>query len=678
MLSDAVAVDRSKIAVGRGLHTALGLAIPLAFAAATGYVVEGVAIAAGAMLVGFADRGGTYGTRARLMLTTSALVGASTAIGMATGSNDAVAVLLMAIWGFGAGFAAVGGPGATIVGLNTALALLIASDFPADLPEALRRAAFALAGGLLQTLLALVVWPVLRRAPEREAVAGACGALAKVADSWPDPRPAAGFAEAASAAEDMLADHGLWASERDESSAALRGLAEELELLHAELFALRAERERLVTDAAAIEAIDAAVQRVATVLRTLDADLRRGRVVPLEPGGRDEWPPVVAGRLDAIDARLRELVRLAGMLARASRGGVDPRAYPAVASRMAAAALVRANLTLRSTAFRHGVRLAAALAVAVVVYRLTRLGHGYWVPLTVVFVLKPDYGSTFLRGLQRYAGTIVGVSLATLIAVLLSPGHWGSTVLVFVFGWATYALFYANYALFTASITGFIVFFSTFGGAPTYSVVVERTIDTAIGGAIALTAFLLWPTWEGTRRVGANVAAVVDAQRRFLATVLAPVVRPDGFDPDELVKARTAYRVARSNAHASLERALGDPPRGRGDVDTPAGVLVASRALTGAILEVDARLRDEPARPAVPQLAPLAAGLDDALRDVAGAERDGRPARPDTGLHDEQAALAASGAPWWIAEAAGRMVDSVETMLRLEAGPSTDVDRRRA
>jgi hypothetical protein len=214
MLSDAVALDRSKIAVGRGLHTALGLALPLAFASATGYVVEGVAVAAGAMLVGFADRGGTYGTRARLMLTTSALVGASTAIGVATGSNDYVAILLMAVWGFAAGFAAVGGPAATIVGLNTALALLIASDFPADVSEALRRAALVLAGGLLQTVLALVIWPVIPRAPEREAVADACRALAEVAESWPEPRPAAGFAEAASAAEDMLADHGMWASER--------------------------------------------------------------------------------------------------------------------------------------------------------------------------------------------------------------------------------------------------------------------------------------------------------------------------------------------------------------------------------------------------------------------------------------------------------------------------------
>jgi uncharacterized membrane protein YccC len=419
------------------------------------------------------------------------------------------------------------------------------------------------------------------------------------------------------------------------------------------------------------------VQRVATVLRALDTELRRGRVSPLEPRGRDQLPPVVARRLEAIDARLRELVRLAATLARDTRGGVDPRAYPAVASRLAVAPLVRANLTLRSVAFRHGIRLAAALAVGVVIYRLTGLGHGYWVPLTVVFVLKPDYGSTFLRGLQRYAGTIAGVGLATLIAVLLSPGHWGSTVLVFLFGWATYALFYANYALFTASISSFIVFFSTFGGAPTYSIAVERTIDTLIGGALALTAFLVWPTWEGTRRVGANVAAVVDAQRRFLATVLTPVVRPNGYDRDELVKARTAYRVARSNAHVSMQRALGDPARGRGDVDTPAGVLVASRALTGAILEVDARLSERGQTP-VPQLAPLAAGLDDALRDVAGAERDGRPATPDTGLQDEQAALVGSGAPSWVSEAAGRMVDSVETMLRLEAGPSTDVTRSSA
>ena len=125
------------------------------------------------------------------------------------------------------------------------------------------------------------------------------------------------------------------------------------------------------------------------------------------------------------------------------------------------------------------------------------LGRGYWVPLTVIFVLRPDFGATFTRGLQRYAGTAIGVVLATLVAASLKPGDWVETVLIGVFSWVCYAFLFANYAIFTAAVTALIVFFVSLEGVRTYTAVVDRAADTAIGGALALGAFLFWPTWEG-------------------------------------------------------------------------------------------------------------------------------------------------------------------------------------
>ena len=102
----------------------------------------------------------------------------------------------------------------------------------------------------------------------------------------------------------------------------------------------------------------------------------------------------------------------------------------------------------------------------------------------------------------------------------IEPRHWGSTVLVFLFGWATYALFYANYALFTASISSFIVFFDLRRRA---HVLDRRRADDrhADRRGIALTAFLVWPTWEGTRRV----------EQRGSCGGRAATVPGDGADP---------------------------------------------------------------------------------------------------------------------------------------------------
>ena len=134
------------------------------------------------------------------------------------------------------------------------------------------------------------------------------------------------------------------------------------------------------------------------------------------------------------------------------------------------------------------------------------------------------------------------------------------------------------------------------------------------------------------------------------------------------MKARTAYRVARSNAHASLQRALGDPARGA-RASTPRPGCSWRRALTGAILEVDARLSERGrTRCRSSRRSPRASTMRFATWRVPSATAV-LPLRTEvTG----RAGGASSGpGPVVGLEAAGRMVDSVETMLRLEAGPST-------
>ena len=65
-----------------------------------------------------------------------------------------------------------------------------------------------------------------------------------------------------------------------------------------------------------------------------------------------------------------------------------------------------------SPLLRHAVRLALAVAVAHVVAAAVGLDRGYWVAMTAVIVLRPDYSSTLQRGLGRVVGTLAGVLIA--------------------------------------------------------------------------------------------------------------------------------------------------------------------------------------------------------------------------------------------------------------------------
>src|SRR4029077_83847 len=76
-------------------------------------------------------------------------------------------------------------------------------------------------------------------------------------------------------------------------------------------------------------------------------------------------------------------------------------------------ATLRANLNLRSGAFRHAVRLMICVALGNSLGRVIHPYRAYWIPMTIVLVLKPEFAVTFSRGVLRIFGTLAGLLLAT-------------------------------------------------------------------------------------------------------------------------------------------------------------------------------------------------------------------------------------------------------------------------
>lgn len=158
-----------------------------------------------------------------------------------------------------------------------------------------------------------------------------------------------------------------------------------------------------------------------------------------------------------------------------------------------AARAVRANLSPSSPNLRHAVRSAGALAAAVAAYHVIHLGrHGYWVPLTVLFVLTSGRAETYERVWMRAVGTATGLAAATGLA-RLSDGHVGANVALLTISAAVaYAMLRLEYALFTFAITIYIVILSHAMGESAVDAAGERAIGTAIGIAIVIVAFGIW------------------------------------------------------------------------------------------------------------------------------------------------------------------------------------------
>jgi uncharacterized membrane protein YccC len=329
-----------------------------------------------------------------------------------------------------------------------------------------------------------------------------------------------------------------------------------------------------------------------------------------------------------------------------------------------------ANCSWNSIYARHAIRLTVALTIAVIAQHLLPLAHAQWIGLTVVLVLRPDFSSTFTRGVGRVAGTVAGAALASLIAAF-HPSDQAYIALVILFAGFAFALFNVSYALFSVAITGYVVYMLAFGGAPEHMSALDRVAATLLGGTLALVAYMLWPTWSQAR-VADDLADLVDAQRRYIGQVLVAFAEPSA-DDAAIRAAQVAAWRARSNAEASVDQMAGEPVTPRGvTVRTATGVLAATRRLGIAALTLRARISRITGAPH-DLIERFAGDLDLALLAIVEGLRNGNPPATLPPLRDDQVALkrtlAERGDPavGVLVSETDLIVDSVNTIATLLA-----------
>jgi uncharacterized membrane protein YccC len=575
---EALRLDRNRLAFDVAVPGAVGFAIPLAAGLATGRVEDGVTASIGALIVGFANLGGGYRVRSVTLLCATLTTAVAALAGGLTGDSDVAAVVLMGVWGFASGLLVALTPRTAFVGLLSTWALVLASDLHIHGVAPVHAAALMSAGGLLQTLVAAYrALAVAARAPTSEHLAAAATALATAGDLIGDSR----------------------SRERE------RVLAEQGEWIRIELAALAATPGPAVNAllAAAAEALDAVATGDGADLPALRA--KAGDVT--DPAARE--PALMLAARIAMDVR--------------PAGATLPGAPPGGALRRALTTL-RAQLTPRSSAFRHATRLGIALTLAVIAYRVLPIGRGYWVPVTVLFVLKPDYLSTFSRGIGRALGTMLGVAIAATLVTVGHPSDPVALAILAVLAFLNYTVFWANYALFSVALTVLVALLVEFAGGSAIGAVEERIVDTAIGAALALGAFALWPTREEPA-LRESLTRLLEAHVRWLDVTVAALADPDAHDPAAMQRERLAVRVARANAEAALQRAAAEPARRRPDVARGRAVLEALARIDDSGLVLAETAQDRRIDHAEPAIAAWGAALHATFERLAADPHDADP-----------------------------------------------------
>ena len=156
-------------------------------------------------------------------------------------------------------------------------------------------------------------------------------------------------------------------------------------------------------------------------------------------------------------------------------------------------ASLRSNFNLNSPAARHALRFGTALAVGVAFYHVFDFhDHGYWVPLTILFVMRPEREESYHRIVLRGVGTAVGLVIATALAELVHSDLVDGILLAVAIGLA-YGFLTVQYALFTTAVTVFVVLSVDTLGEPALEAAGQRALGTVVGLMIIFLAFVIWP-----------------------------------------------------------------------------------------------------------------------------------------------------------------------------------------
>ncbi|MFD3583265.1 FUSC family protein [Streptomyces sp. NPDC058683] len=473
-------------------------------------------------------------------------------------------LLVLAAAAFTAGMWRALGVAPGIRGCLMVIGLMITADLAPDVRAGLEMAGWIALGAGFTAVMQFLPPYGARLAAQRRALATLYQSLADASvAAWAASTAPVGTAPftAARQALDLLPQFSRPAA------AAMFGLLGEAERVRRALHTVRLTAPAAAGDR---QALDAAAQVLGDISRTV-ASGREQRTPDHVWTLLESWAAASPGHgPQSLTGRLRLAELLAGRATDERLGDAlephneVPGLYADTPSVARTARRIRAQLHPQSPIFRHAVRLAFGVVIAEVIGRsiggwggLGIAAHGFWVALTTMLVLFPEYGHT----LARACGRAIGAVLGGLLAWALSMPHWspgGLAALTVILAAVSFVTLRTGQLMLNLWLTTWIVFLIHHIGGLPGPAAWSRAADTVVGAALAVVIFLLWPTWS-THRVPGLLAEWLQVQDRLLPVLLTGYADVDAVDLAALDRLRTHSREVREQLTAAAQQAHAEP-----------------------------------------------------------------------------------------------------------------------
>ncbi len=254
------------------------------------------------------------------------------------------------------------------------------------------------------------------------------------------------------------------------------------------------------------------------------------------------------------------------------------------------------NFTLRSSVFRHAIKLAITAMVGYVVGVLLNVENAYWILLTLIVIMRPSFGLTKSRFKQRTIGTVIGGGAAfVLIMLTQNTTVYGIVgMLTFVIG---FSMIQRNYKAAAAFITIHVLTIYALLRPDAVIYVQFRVMDTLIGAGLAYGAnLLLLPSWE-IKNIDKTLIETMAANKKYLDEI-AKYYNHKGDLPNSYKLSRKQAFLAFSDLSSSFQRMTQEPKRQRKNMNEVFKLVMLHNSFISALASLGTYIIHNPTTPA--------------------------------------------------------------------------------
>ena len=540
----------------RALLVAIALTVPIAVSHLLGTPSEGTFIGLTAQLLTSAKWQGNYPQRALLILLGTLSIGIAAFFGTLAGAYLIPAVLLMAIVAFFSSLARGLGDYGQTLGICAVILFLISLRAPNDLITAFKRMELVLIGGGWAAFLLLFYWPLSPNLP----------LFLKIGHPW----------ELGSSLMQVISQSTFSGAETEEDDFTKKantlrvGVVNVFHLLRKQITGLSAIRRDLLKVNRLAYRFGATATALREELANMPADIHGLQLISLVEQASEKLSTCAQVVADAVITQRKKKLQLlqeslmqakavvnelhqnpgVALLNRPARASIQHmvallesavsyvedalfllnRMQSKKATRQRTRALVlkfnirkwwqRTLLNLQPNAMllKHSQRVTIVTALGLSLFYLLELPRGYWIVLTIMVVLQPDFSTTKEKTQDRLLGTMAGVVIGT----VLLKYHLHFAFLMLAIAFCAFCFIYLqsrNYKISVLFVTVKLVAMLEIAEAIGWQIAAYRLLATLIGGMLAiLAAYTLWPRWE-SMQFPARMAKALKANKNYLSQI---------------------------------------------------------------------------------------------------------------------------------------------------------------